>query len=583
MLKKLTIQNFALITELEIDFSPGLNILTGETGAGKSIIFDALSAVLGGKADVSFVRDGEARASIEAVFETTSICESLNEYLDNEDLLNDPDDLSNPENNILTLTREIRAGGRSSARVNGRSVSQAILREIGAFLVDIHGQSDQLSLLNPASHLALIDRFAGHGADVEAYRALLKRYRSIRSELDSLERNDAEKERRRDFIAFQLEEIDNAKLSVGEEEPLRQERDRIGNSEALSRLVGKCLDTLEWRSERQPGVVDELNYLQSQIEKIVRLDPTRASLEEQILDLIDGAAGLYEEIRDYQDEIEYDPNRLEFIENRLQLIHDMERKYGGSVERVLAFAESIRAELDTIEGAADRIVTLTKEERALKSELAERAGKLSARRKDVSAQIAARVEAELADLSMRSATFEICLTQSESDDGLLMSDGRTLEFTANGVDRAEFLIAPNRGEGTKPLAKIASGGETSRLMLALKNTLADADEISTMIFDEIDQGISGRVGAAVGEKLWRLSRNHQVICVTHLPQLAAYYDTHYSVSKTVLDNRTETVVTRLSPEQSETEIAMIIGGANAENLSAAKVMIAEAENRKRSQ
>ncbi len=575
MLKRLTIQNFALISSLDVSFCDGLNVLTGETGAGKSIVLDALSAVLGGKADVEMIRAGENRAVIEATFQYTSIRAAMNEYLDAGDLLDEPED------DEIVLSREIRTTGRSSARVNGRAVTQAILREIGGFLVDIHGQSDHLSLLTPGSHLALIDRFADNAQLLSDYRAQLKAYREAQSELQALAGSDAEKERRREMILYQLDEIDGAKLKRGEEEPLTLERDRIGNAETLNRYLAKGFDLLEGRGERQPGIVDQLNALQGCLDRIVRLDADRGDWTEIVLNLIDASANLLDEFRAYREEIDYDPNRLTEVEDRLHLIHSLERKYGATIDDVLAFAERIRAELETIENADERIRVLAAEAVKRKEALSGIAERLSLRRREVAGRIAERVEAELADLSMGTATFEISMKLEEDADGLRFSDGRAYAFNSSGSDRAEFMIAPNRGEGVKPLAKIASGGETSRLMLALKNTLAEADEIPTMVFDEIDTGISGRVGAAVGEKLWRLSGNHQVICVTHLPQLAAFRDAHFSVTKTVLNDRTETGLRLLNEEESAREIAMVLGGAGSENLQAAKAMIAEAEKLKR--
>ena len=575
MLKRLTIQNFALISSLDVSFCDGLNVLTGETGAGKSIVLDALSAVLGGKADVEMIRAGENRAVIEATFQYTSIRAAMNEYLDAGDLLDEPED------DEIVLSREIRTTGRSSARVNGRAVTQAIIREIGGFLVDIHGQSDHLSLLNPGAHLALIDRFADNAQSLSDYRAQLKAYREAQSELQALAGSDAEKERRREMILYQLDEIDGAKLKRGEEEPLTLERDRIGNAETLNRYLSKGFDLLEGRGERQPGVVDQLNALQGCLDRIARLDADRGDWTEIVLNLIDASANLLDEFRAYREEIDYDPNRLTEVEDRLHLIHSLERKYGATIDDVLAFAERIRAELETIENADERIRVLAAEAVKRKEALSGIAERLSLRRREVAGRIAERVEAELADLSMGTATFEISMKLEEDADGLRFSDGRAYAFNSSGSDRAEFMIAPNRGEGVKPLAKIASGGETSRLMLALKNTLAEADEIPTMVFDEIDTGISGRVGAAVGEKLWRLSRNHQVICVTHLPQLAAFRDAHFSVTKIVLNDRTETGLRLLNEEESAREIAMVLGGAGAENLQAAKAMIAEAERTKR--
>lgn len=562
MLTELRIENFAIIQSLDLEFKPGLITFTGETGAGKSIILDAITAVVGGRADPTMIRAGAERASVEATFTLSEANrEPLTEILTREDLLDDA--------NYLTLTRELRREGRSTARVNGRSVSINLVREIGEYLIDIHGQSEHLSLLQVRQHLHLLDRYAATEAELSEYRKAYDQLVALRRELNQLRQTEQDAERRTDLLSYQLQEIDAAQLRPGEEVELRQERERLANAENLASLAQQALSLLDEGSPETPAISDLIGQVVQSMTSLARIDESQASLLEQADNVANILSDLALELRDYLENIEFNPKRLEQTEERLDLIHKLQRKYGGSIEAVLAFAETARQELDTIAHATERIAELEeKEEQALKM-LAVKAQALSRKRKAAGETLQAAVESELNDLSMSGARFSVDFQYTPDPEGVLLDSGETVSFDSTGIDRIEFMIAPNPGEGLKPLVKIASGGETSRLMLALKNVLAQADNIPTLIFDEIDQGIGGRVGMVVGEKLWQLGRRHEVLCVTHLPQLAAFGDQHFQVSKKIVGGRTITQVEQLDESHRLNELAQMLGSLNEANRAAA--------------
>lgn len=571
MLKEISILNFAIIESLDLEFTAGFNIFTGETGAGKSIILDALSIVLGEKADNSFVREGAKRASVEAVFDYGNRREEIEDILKREDLM--------PDDGIaeVTLSRELRLEGRSTARINGHGVSLSILQEIGSLLVDIHGQSEHLSLLKPASHIRLVDQFAGNENLLKQYRTLYRQYLSVVKDLKALHDGEAEALRQQDMLTYQLNEIDSAELSEEEEEKLNRERERLANSERIAKLLHQGLTALEGRSEDRPGIIDQLDGLDSALEDLTGYDDTLSPLYDAVVTAADQMNEVLDKLQRYKSNLGFSARKRNQIEERLSLYYTLKRKYGGTVAAVLAYAADAKKKLSLITGAGEQTAALESEREELLEKLSGLAAELSNRRKTAAAEISRGVERELDDLRMPAARFEVLMETVPAAVGLADGKGNRLEFSDSGFDRVEFLIAPNPGEGLKPLAKVASGGETSRLMLALKNTLAQADTIPTMVFDEIDQGIGGRIGALVGEKLWQLSCYHQVICITHLPQLAALYDSHYHVRKQISENRTQTVVTCLDAEESLHELASLLGADNEENVQAVRVMLNEAE------
>jgi len=552
MLTELHIHDFAIIDQLDLDFGPGLIILTGETGAGKSIIMDAVDMLLGSRSDTTSIRSDADLARVEGTFKMSGPERAAaHEILKREELLDDP--------NYVTLTREIRREGRSVARVNGRTVGLSLLKELGEGLVDIHGQSEHLSLLNVHAHLGLLDRYAGVESSLATYRNAHQNLLGLRRELHDLRAAQQDAERRTEMLTFQADEIEAARLQRGEDESLKQERDRLANAESLATLAQAALTVLDEGTPESPAATDLVGQAVQSLAKLAQIDAAHAAMAEQSIILEETLADLAHSLRDYLEAIEYNPKRLEEVEERLDLVRRLERKYGGSIESVMAFAADARKQLETISTASTRIAELESAETAALEKLAGQGLSLSQKRKDAAGKMSKAIEVELDDLRMASARFAVDFQTKPDPQGVPLPDGTRIAFDGNGLDKVEFLVEPNPGEGLKPLAKIASGGETSRLMLALKNVLARADQIPTLIFDEIDQGIGGRVGGTVGEKLWCLGRAHQVMVITHLPQLAAFGDQHFQVQKIVENNRTLTRLSRLTGEPRTLELAQMLG------------------------
>jgi DNA repair protein RecN (Recombination protein N) len=552
MLTELHIQNFAIIDKLDLRFGPGLIILTGETGAGKSIILDAVVMLIGGKADTTYVRTDSDAALVEGVFQLKGPeREAVHEILKREELMDDPD--------YVTLSREIRKEGRSVARVNGRTVAVSLLKEIGALVVDIHGQAEHLSLLDSRAHLGLLDRYAEIARPLSEYRQTYHALLNLRRELNELRKAQADADRRIEMLTYQVEEIESARLKPGEDEELRKERDRLANAESLAQNAQEALAILDEGSPDMPAASDLIGQAAQALGALAKLDPAQSELANQAEVLLDTLSEIVHSLRNYLDEIEFNPKRLDEVEERLDLLHSLKRKYGGSIPAVIAYGQDARKQLETITGAAERIEELELQEAKLLDALAKQGSLLSDKRKSAAEAMSRGIEAELNDLRMSAAKFRVDFQTKPDPNGIPLGNGDRVAFDQNGFDKVEFLIAPNPGEGLKPLVKIASGGETSRLMLGLKNVLARADEVPSLIFDEIDQGIGGRVGMTVGQKLWNLSRSHQVFCVTHLPQLAVFGDEHYQVQKLVQGNRTLTRVERLDGEARLLELSQMLG------------------------
>jgi DNA repair protein RecN (Recombination protein N) len=552
MLTELHIQNFAIIDKLDLRFGPGLIILTGETGAGKSIILDAVVMLIGGKADTTFVRADSDAAFVEGVFQLKGPeKEAVNEVLKREELMDDPD--------YVTLMREVRKEGRSVARVNGRTVNVGLLKELGALLIDIHGQAEHLSLLDPRAHLGLLDRYAEVTKPLNDYRQTYHSLLSLRRELSDLRKAQFDADRRTEMLTYQVEEIESARLKAGEGEELRKERDRLANAESLAQNAQEALAVLEEGSPETPAATDLVGQAAQALAALAKIDAAQTEMANQADLMLDTMSDIIHSLRNYLEEIEFNPKRLDDVEERLDLIHSLTRKYGGNIPAVIAYGEDAKKQLETITGAADRINELEMQEAKLLEKLSKQGTTLSEKRKSAAIEMGKGIELELDDLKMASAQFGVDFQTKPDVNGLPLADGTRIAFDQNGFDRVEFLVAPNPGEGLKPLAKIASGGETSRLMLGLKNVMARADEVPSLIFDEIDQGIGGRVGMVVGQKLWNLSRLHQVFCVTHLPQLAVFGDQHYQVQKLVDKGRTLTRVEPLEGEARLLELSQMLG------------------------
>ncbi len=568
MLTELRIRDFAIIEELSLEFKPGLIVFTGETGAGKSIIIDAVEKILGGWAESVHIRAEADRAIIEGTFQLGDpVHQSVTEILKREGLLDDP--------TYVTLGREIRREGRNICRVNGRMVTLGVLKEIGDWLVDVHGQSEHLSLLRVSEHIGMVDRYAHLEGVLEEYANQYESLQQVREELGRLRKQERDAAARADILSFQINEIETSSLRVGEDQALVEERTRLSNAEQLAELARQALIALDEAEERHSTTIDLLGITAHALAGLAKVDPSMEAQQLEAQTLVEMASNLARTLRDYLEGLEFNPKRLDEVEERLGLIRDLERKYGDTIQGVLAYSERARSEMEAITHAEERMATLELEQEALLGRLGELALTLSEARRKAAELLASGIDIELTDLRMSGAQFGVEQYWQDRTDGILIEDRRVALYPT-GIDRIEFLVAPNPGEGLKPLVKIASGGETTRLMLALKYILARADRTPTLIFDEIDQGIGGRVGAIVGKKLWRLAREHQVLCVTHLPQLAAFGEQHFRVEKQVKGGRTITLVQPLTGEERISELAQMLGGESETNRDSAQALLQEA-------
>jgi DNA repair protein RecN (Recombination protein N) len=552
MLVELRIENFAIIDKLDLEFGPGLIIFTGETGAGKSIIIDAVETLLGVRADVTHMRSGVTLSSVEGTFKIMpKVREGVHNILKEEDLLDDED--------YVTLRREFRRAGRNVARVNGRTVNLSLLRSIGELLIDLHGQSEHLSLLRVKNHLELLDRFSEVEAELIDYRQSHATLMAVRRELGALRQAEKDAAQRAELLTFQVDEITMANLVPGEEEKLKEERTRLANAETLANHATIAMSALDEAELDSSSASDRLGVALQALETLAKVDETRNKYSEQAQELFDGVTELARELGNYLEEIEYNPARLEEVEERLNLIHNLKRKYGETIPDIIAYGEKAQKDLDAITHAEERMVELESQEKELLQVVAGKALTVSRKRHEGAEKMAGMIETELDDLRMEAASFEVHFNTREDPRGIEVPDKGRVAFDSNGFESVEFFVAPNPGEGMKPLVKIASGGETARLMLALKNVLAKADVTPTLIFDEIDQGIGGRVGSVVGQKLWNLGRQHQVLCITHLAQLAGYGEQHIKVDKKIEGGRTTTTVKVLKENDRLMELAQMLG------------------------
>lgn len=578
MLEELRIENFAIIDRVTLDFTRGFNVITGETGAGKSIIIDAVELLLGGKADSGTVRAGADKAIIEATFLLDEHSRTRLMPLLEEEALIEPGETLD----YVTLSREVRAAGRSSARINGVTVNQDLLRDVGESLVNIHGQSAHLTLFKPRAHMNLLDRYASLLEVRSALAKVVDSLNTIRREIRSLEEDKAELERRADRLRYEVEEITTAALESDEEADLLSERNRLANAEQLATLAGNATVLLSGDdSGDTPGAVDLLQQLGVLMNRLVKIDPDLTEEFNLAEELSASAQELALTLAGYTDDMEFDPVRLDEVEERLELIKSLKRRYKcETIEQINAYAEKAAQELDNIEHSEERIEQLrTSEEKTLRH-IGELCQRINSVRKIAGGKLGERVVRELKDLRMENTQFEVVLTQVEDPSGCYVDDKR-YKFDASGMDDVEFMMSANPGEPLRPLSKVASGGESARIMLAIKRVLSQADETPTLIFDEIDQGIGGRVGAVVGEKLWSLSSAHQVMVVTHLPQLASFGDAHFNVRKQIKGERTLThVITLENDDERIEELAAMLGAAGEAGKQSALDLLQSARERK---
>lgn len=554
MLKELLVREFALIEELRLEFDTGLNILTGETGAGKSIIIDALGLVLGGRFSSEMIRTSAESCYVEAVFEIGSK-QALLETLGGLGIQHQPGD-------ALILSREVSNSGKSRCRVNGQTVNVGTLSEIGALLVDIHGQHDHQSLLSADKQIHILDRFGGDALSGLAERVAqaYQRRAGLYHEYQGLQVDESEKARRLELLGYQLQEIDDLKLRPGEEEELSREAEILGSAERLYEACAKSHFLLYEGDEGAGAAVAQLGEVRNRLEPLSDVDERLKPIVQMVAEAAAQAEEAAREIRSYQDRIDFSPERLAEVQSRLDELAKVKRKYGGSIEAVLEYADKARAEIGGFTSREERLAQLEGELKGVEAGLAADAAALSARRRQVATALEDAIARELSDLNMQKTRFLVSITNRPSNDGLEWQ-GQRYAVGPCGFDEIEFLVSPNPGEDPKPLARIASGGELSRIMLALKSILGMVDEIPTMIFDEIDAGVGGRTAQAVGEKMLVISQYRQVLCITHLPQIASMAHRHFYIEKAVTGDRTVVSVRPLTFKERVDELARMLGGA----------------------
>ncbi len=538
MIEWLQVNNVALIESAELTFNKGLNILSGETGAGKSMLIGSVNFLLGNRTGKDFVRHGAEQASVEGMF-------SINNPVITQTL----DSLGIPleSDNMLLISRSVTQGGKTSCKLNGKPVSLAILKEISPMLVDLHGQHEHQSLLNPNRHIELLDKFCGDSLEplkLQLHEEI-KRYKEISKEIYQLKGNTKDPA----HMQYQIREIEEASLKEDEEEILLKRSNVLHSFERLMRNALDALELLSGTDSQEPSAIDKISKAELLLADVNRLDPSMGQLTESLNGVSVQLSEIIRDLRGYTGELEHDPGELEKIQSRLDLIYNLKRKYNMSVKEILDYHQKLTEESERLQQSKHIIAELNKERKQCIENISNSCDQISNERKKAVLIIKERIEQVLADLGMNNAQFDIVLERKK-------------EFTPNGYDRVEFLISANPGEPLKPLAKIASGGEMSRIMLALKSVLAKVDNIETFVFDEIDAGVSGRTAHKVAEKLVEISRNYQILCITHLPQIAAMGDSHFLIEKKTADNITSTEVYELSQDKIVREIARLLGGAS---------------------
>ena len=534
MLSLLHIENIAVIERADISFDQGFNVLTGETGAGKSIVIDAISAILGERAYRDMIRTGTTKASVRGVF--TDVPE-LPWFADN-GVEYDPE---------TVIQREVHLDGKNVCRVNGSLVSVSILRKLGIQLINIHGQHDSASLFDEANHLAFLDAFADNEKLREKYTEKYEAVAKLRREIDRMTMDEGEKLRRMETLKYQIAEIEKAELEIGEDDILEERRKILQNAEKLSNGMETAVECL-YGGDDSEGAAGLLAQAEYALARLAKFSDNFAAMHEKIADLMYQVQDAAEEVRDARDDLAYSADELETIESRLDVIHKLRRKYGATCDDILTYLDKAKKELDDIEFADDHLEKLKKKLSKAEKEAWDAAFDLRENRKETALSMSARILTELAQLDMPRVQFSCEFIE--------------LDLTPLGSDAVAFYMSANAGEALKPMSKVASGGELARIMLAMKNVLAERDQVATLIFDEVDTGVSGRAAQKVAEKLRAVAAHKQVLCVTHLPQLAALANTHLLIAKGERDGRTYTTVTPLDLEGRKKELARIIGGTN---------------------
>ncbi|KRQ86820.1 DNA repair protein RecN [Caloramator mitchellensis] len=538
MLLELHIKNFALIDAVDLDFSEGLNILTGETGAGKSILIDSINFLLGEKIGKDVIRKSCDFTFVEGVFEIKS-----------EQLKSIMQDLGIDDDEYVVISREMTKNGKNVARINGKTVTVNMLRKISKFLIDIHGQHEHQSLLDENTHLDILDAFCGeefHKIKME-YKKTYDELVYIDEKINELKKEEQLKLQKMDILSFQINEIASAQLKLGEDEELSKRRNILINSEKIYNTIASSYAQLYQREEGS-SAYDEIAMSISQLENITKYDENILNIKNELEEIYYKLEDIISKLRNYRDKVEFNQEELNVIEERLDLINKLKRKYGNTIEEIINYYDKIVEEYSTIEKSEEILDELNKKYDKLLSEITILADKMSLKRKETAAKLSASIENELRYLGMEKAKFNVEVSQLE-------------KIQSSGMDKVVFLFSANPGEQLRKLNKVASGGEMSRIMLAIKTVIAEIDKIPTLIFDEIDTGISGRTAQSVAEKMSVISKGHQVLCVTHLPQIASMSDRHFKIHKMVYNENTITKVTKLNIDEQVEEIARMVGGA----------------------
>lgn len=558
MLNELHIENIAVIERADISFSKGLNVLTGETGAGKSIVIDSIGAVLGERVSRELVRRGAEKGVVTASFDMTPYTE---QWLRENEIDSDDE---------LILQRRITADGKSSCRVCGTPVTVSQMKELAAFLVDIHGQNDGRQLMDERRHMEYLDRFGRLDAPLDTYKAEYKKYTGIKKEIERLSMDEIEKERLSDTLSYQIAELERAELKEGEYDTLVSRRDLLRNSEKLTEAIDEAISALYGGDDNAVSLAQNAAYYAG---KAAAITPELESVAANINDAAFALADAAETLRDFHDDLDFSPEEYDRLESRIAQLNKLQRKYGRDIDGLIEYLDECRRKLDDIQYADDRLAKLDRELEKQSAVCHASAEKLSRERRSAASELETRIVSELRELNMPSVRFAVEFLPVESEQG----------FDANGSDVIRFIMSANAGEELGRISRIASGGELSRIMLAMKNVFAENDPVATMIFDEIDTGVSGIAAQRVGEKLYSVSKGKQVMCVTHLPQIAAMADSHYVISKQERGGRTYTDVVLLDREGRRRELARLHGGdvVTATTLASAEEQLQAAENYKR--
>lgn len=540
MLSDLQVKNFALINQVNINFKKGLNILSGETGAGKSIIIGALDLLLGARANTDVIRSGKEAAYISAFFQPEELT-IINKILTEAGI--------EKEDSGILIAREIRENGRNRTLINGQLATLKIVKKISRYLIDIHGQHEHQLLLDPGSHLMILDAFIGQEIQPlkNNIKSLYQELNKVQKELAEIEIDDSQRARELDIINFQIDEIEEASLMKGEYEDLKEEYKSLSHAEEIYQVVAELISALSGDDYSEKGIMDRLAVLKNKFVEIEDYNQRLKKLNKKFADIYYSLEEFVFDLGDFESAFNYDEQRIAIISDRLDLINTLLRKYGEDIETVLSYLEELYQKRDKLENIEEKISSLTKKNNKFKKEILKKSGELSQLRKEYAKKLEVKLKAELKDLAMEDVRFKV--------------DFKQKEITADGTDQIEFLISPNRGEDLKSLTKIASGGELSRIMLSLKTITAALDQVDTLIFDEVDSGVGGNTAAKMAAKLSQIAAERQIICITHLPQLASAANHHFLIKKERGENRTFTKIYALDKDERVAEIARMIGGA----------------------